>query len=153
VAARRLIAILLVLLFLSSLAAALAPVQEGRKVVSSSTSTTSTTSTTAEAPTSPEAEAAEGPSLISQSVDASGERPALVRAKVGDQLQLRVTSQRSGTVELAGLGPAEDVGSEQPAYFDVLLRDDGSFPVRFLDSDEEIARIEVSPPAVDSTDR
>ena len=150
-AARRLIAILLVLLFLSSLAAALAPVQEGQKVVSSSTSTTSTT---AEVPAPPEADAAEGPRLISQSLNASGGRPAVVRAKVGDQLQLRVTSQDSGTVELAGLGPTEDVGSEQPAYFDVLLRDDGSFPVRFLGTDDpDIARIEVSPSTVSSTDR
>ena len=140
-AARRLIAILLVLLFLSSLAAALAPVQEGRKVVSSSTSTT----TTADVPTVPAPDAAPESRLVKQSVDASAEPPAVVRARVGDQLQLRVTSQRSGTVELHGLGPTEDVGARQPAHFDVLLRDDGSYPVRFLGTEQTIAEIRVDP--------
>jgi hypothetical protein len=140
-AARRLIAILLVLLFLSSLAAALAPVQEG---VKNGTSTEST-STTAESATLPEDGATDEGRLIAQSVDASGLRPAVVRARAGDRLELRVTSHRSGTVELEGLGPAEDVGPHQPAYFDVFLRDDGSFPVRFIDTGIEIARIEVAP--------
>jgi hypothetical protein len=139
-AARRLIAILLVLLFLSSLAAALAPVEQGTKVVSTSTSTT-----TAEAPAPPDTEGSSGARLVSQSVDTSDGRPARVRAKVGDQLRLEVTSRRSGTLELVGLGPAEDVGAQQPAYFDVLLREDGTFPIRFLGTDREVAEIKVSP--------
>lgn len=146
-AARRLIAILLVLLFLSSLAAALAPVQEGVKTDSSS----STSTPTAETTTPSGDEALEEGRLISQSVDASGERPALVRARAGDLLELTVTSRRHGTVELEGLGPAEDVGPQQPAHFDVFLRDDGSFSVRFIDTGDEIARIEVSPPRIDTS--
>lgn len=142
VAARRLIAILLVLLFLSSLAAALAPVQPGTETTSSTTS--SGTAPAAEAPALPGGALGE-PRVIDQSIHASDDRPALIRARVGDQLQLRVTSRRSGTVELQGLGPAEDVGAGQPAFFDVLLRDDGSYPVRFLDRKRQIARIRVSP--------
>ncbi len=142
-AARRLIALLLVLLFLSSLAAALAPVQNGTKVVS--TSSTSTTST-AEAPRLPDPDAESEARLVSQSIDASALRSIPIRVRVGDQLQLKVTSSKAGTIELAGLGPTEDVGAEQPAFFDVLLRDNGTFPVRFLGTDDEIATIEVSPP-------
>ena len=138
-AARRLIAILLVLLFLSSLAAALAPVEQNPQ--SASTTSTTTTTTTAGNP----APSGEAGRLIDQSIDASGERGSLVRARVGDQLRLRVTSSRPGTVELVGLGPAEDVGSRQPAFFDVLLRDAGDYPVRFLGAEREIARIRVSP--------
>jgi hypothetical protein len=144
VAARRLIAILLVLLFLSSLAAALAPVQDGRKLVSS---TSSTETTTAEAPALPASDASSDARLISQSVDARNRRAAPIRARTGDQLQLRVTSDTPGTVELVGLGAAEDVGPKQPAYFDVLLRTDGTYPIRFFGADEDIARIEVSLPA------
>ena len=149
-AARRLIAILLVLLFLSSLAAALAPVQEGTRTDSSSASSTTST---ADTPTLSDDEAVDEGRLVAQSVDASGERPAVVRARVGDRLELRVTSQRPGTVELEGLGPAEDVGPRQPAFFDVILRDDGSFPVQFIDTGDEIARIEVSPPRIESAIR
>jgi hypothetical protein len=139
-AARRLIAILLVLLFLSSLAAALAPVQDRTATESSSTSTT------AEPTTLPDAEVAQDARLVTQSVHASAPRPALIRARVGDRLRLRVTSRRSGTVELVGLGPAEDVGPRQPAFFDVFLREDGSYPVQFLGTEREVARLEVSPP-------
>ncbi len=143
-AARRLIALLLVLLFLSSLAAALAPVQNGVRDGSSSTST----ATEADAPAAAE-EVAEGESsLVTQTVDASAGRPTVVRAQTGDRLRLEVTSSRAGTVELAGLGPAEDVGENQPALFDVYLRDDGSYPVRFIDDEREIARIDVSIPPV-----
>ena len=139
-AARRLIAILLVLLFLSSLAAALAPVPEREGSTSSSTSTT-------EASTLPGAGAAQEPRLVKQTLDASVRRPVAIRARIGDRLELKVTSQlRSGTIELAGLGPTEDVGPAQPAFFDVLLREDGEYSVGFLGTDDEIARIVVSPP-------
>jgi hypothetical protein len=143
-AARRLIALLLVLLFLSSLAAALAPVQNGVRDTSSSTSTT----TTADAPTAGENVPGGESRLVTQTVDASAERPTIVRARIGDRLMLEITSSRPGTIELAGLGPAEDVGENQPAYFDVYLRDEGSYPVRFIDDPREIARIDVSIPPV-----
>ena len=143
VAARRLIALLLVLLFLSSLAAALAPVQDGMR---DGSSTGSDSTGTAEAPIPPEADTAEERRLVTESVQASGERPAVVRLRVGDRLRLTVKSRRSGTVELENLGQAEDVGPNQPAYFDVLPRDDGTFPVRFIASGREVARIEVSSP-------
>src|SRR5688500_5584805 len=138
-AARRLIAILLVLLFLSSLAAALAPVQDRAGTESSSTSTT------AGPETLPDAETPVDARVVEQSIDASAPRPALIRARVGDRLQLRVTSRRPGTVELVGLGPAEDVGPRQPAFFDVFLRDEGSYTVQFLESERDVAQLEVSP--------
>jgi len=147
VAARRLIAILLVLLFLSSLAAALAPVEDRTGTESSSTSTS-----TSDAPTLPET-GGEDARVVTQSVDASATRPALVRVKVGDRLRLRVTSRRRGTVELVGLGPAEDVGPRQPADFDVFLREEGSYPVQFLDTQRDAALIEVSPPRTEPASR
>ncbi len=151
-AARRLIAILLVLLFLSSLAAALAPVQRTEKSVSTTTSSESST-TDAENPdpaTLPGAAAGNMPRLIEQQVDTSREQAPTIRARVGDQLQLRVTSRTPGTVELAGIGATEDIGAAQPAFFDVILRNAGTYRVRFLDTGREIARIEVAePPAQD----
>lgn len=141
-AARRLIAILLVLLFLSSLAAALAPVSQTGKSASSSTTDTSTDA--AASPTLPPETSGEAPTLINQSIDTALEKPPLIRASIGDQLQLKVTSQETGTVELVHIGPTEDVGPQQPALFDVLLRDPGTYPVRFLETGREIAKIVVT---------
>ena len=138
-AARRLIAILLVMLFLSSLAAALAPV-DGPQEEAGSTGSSSSTSSVA-AP--PSASSLRG-ELIKRTIDASGAKPSIIRAAQGDQLQLRVTSATTGTVELPGLGPTEDVGPEQPAFFDVLFRRAGDYSVRFLESRREIVRIEVA---------
>jgi len=129
------------MLFLSSLAAALAPVQQGPTEGGSSES--STTESTTSAGGAPETASSE-PQLIRQGLDAAQARPLLIRASLGDQLQLRVTSERPGTVELVGLGPTEDVGPDQPAFFDVLLESEGTFPIRILDPEREFARIEVS---------
>ncbi|MDQ3759270.1 MAG: hypothetical protein M3331_04930 [Actinomycetota bacterium] len=145
-AARRLIAILLVLLFLSSLATALAPVEQaGNADSTTSTDTSTTDSTTLSGPSTGD------PQLIRQSIDSSLAEPPVVRATVGDQLQLQVTSQQPGTVELVGIGPTEDVGARQPAHFDVLLRAEGTFPVRLLGTKREIALIKVTAPGADAS--
>jgi hypothetical protein len=120
VAARRLIAVMLVLLFLSSLAAALAPVE--RQSDDTSTTTTATA-------TQPVAEQGE---LVKATIDGAANRPQRVEAVVGDQLQLRVTSDRPATIELVGLGPTGDVDPLAPALFDVLLDRPGRYAVREL---------------------
>jgi len=127
------------MLFLSSLAAALAPVQQGPSEGGSSTSSTTESATDDVSAT----ETSSDPQLIRQGVDAGQARPLVIRASPGDQLQLRVTSEKPGTVELVGLGPTEDVGPEQPAFFDILLESDGTFPIRILETEREFARIEV----------
>ncbi|CAN5122864.1 hypothetical protein BH24ACT23_BH24ACT23_08760 [soil metagenome] len=132
--ARRLVAVLLVMLFISSLAAVLAPVDP---------ETDRSTSAT-QAEQEPATERPRG-ELIRQSVDAGGTTPQVVEASIGDQLQLRVTSERQATLVIAGIGASEDVGPDAPAFFDVLLRRGGEFPVRELKSGREVATIEVDP--------
>jgi len=135
-AARRLIAVMLVLLFLSSLAAALAPVD--RPSEDTSTSTT-------DAVTEP---VATGGDLVRETLDGRSKRPQRIRASVGDQLQLRVTARRPATIRLVGLGPIEDVDPLAPALFDVLLERKGEFPVRELGGKRELlGTIVVSPRA------
>ena len=131
-AARRLIAVMLVLLFLSSLAAALAPVER-----SSDETSTSTT----EAITEP---VAAGGDLVRATLDGRKEKIQRIRASVGDQLQLRVLSGRPATIELVGLGPTDDVDPIAPARFDVLLEERGRFPVRELGRGRELGAIVVS---------
>ena len=132
-AARRLIAVMLVLLFLSSLAAALAPVERDSE-------TTSTTTTL------PEPGSAGRGKLLRERLDAGAEHPRTIAAAVGDQLQLRVAGPSARTVELVGLGADEDVAPGAPAHFDVLLGERGDFPVRILETRREIGVIVVSPP-------
>ena len=134
-AARRLIAVMLVLLFLSSLAAALAPVEREPD------EETTTTTTPLSDVTAPAGEA----KLLRERLDAGSKRPGVIRAGTGDQLQLRVTGRRPGTVELVGLGATEDLDPEAPALFDVLLESEGRFPVELLESGRRIGTIRVSP--------
>ena len=140
-AARRLIAVILVLLFLSSLAAALAPVER-----QSETSTTTTEPVT-------EPVAAQG-KVIRATLDGAAKRPQRIPARVGDQLRLRVKSDRVATVELVGLGPTEDVDPVAPALFDVLLSEQGRYEVRELGGRREVyGTIVVSRPAQKGRDR
>lgn len=129
------------MLFLTSLATAFAPVQEGTPEGETATESTSETSTSETAVPDP---GAGEPQLIRQGLDTAQDRPPTVKAETGDQLQLRVTSRNTGTIELLGIGPTEDVGPEQPAFFDVLLVAEGTFPVRVLDTEREIATIQVA---------
>jgi hypothetical protein len=135
VAARRLIAVMLVLLFLSSLAAALAPVEQ-RRDESSSTSTSTTT--TAEADTRG--------ALVRKTLDARRKRTPSVRARVGDQLQLLVKSDDVAIVELPAFGLTDDVDPVAPARFDLLLDREGDFQVRELGG-RKLGTVEVSRPA------
>ena len=122
---------MLVLLFLSSLAAALAPVEPRDE----------TTSTTTEPLAGAEPERGE---LLRETIDVPAKRPNTIRARTGDQLQLRVTARRPGTIELVGLGADEDVDPVAPALFDVLLDRPGRFPVRELGSGRRVGLILVS---------
>jgi hypothetical protein len=132
-AARRLIAVMLVLLFLSSLAAALAPVD--RQEDETSTTTTSE-------PAQPAA-STQG-KLVRETLDARHKPGGVVKASVGDQLQLKVTAPRPGTVELVRLGPTEDVDPIAPARFDVLLDvAAGRYPVRILETGRRLGTIVV----------
>jgi hypothetical protein len=133
-AARRLIAVMLVLLFLSSLAAAFAPVDRNSE----------TTSSTTTEPL-PDLAKDEG-KLLRETIDSKAKRPPTIAARVGDQLQLRVEVGRPATLELVGIGDIEDADPVAPALFDVLLDTEGRFPIRALGSKQRVATIQVSPP-------
>lgn len=131
-AARRLIAVMLVLLFLSSLAAALAPVDRQDET---STSTTTEPNLKASAPDG---------KLVRATLDTKRQPGGVVRAAVGDQLQLKVTALHPGTVELVGLGATEDVDPLAPARFDVLLEVDAKrYRVKMLETGRTLGTIEV----------
>jgi plastocyanin len=133
VAARRLLIVMLVLLGVSTVAAALVPVE--RDADGDDTTTTSTTTT--KRPTW---------ELMRESIHAVAREPQTVRVRVGDQLQLEVTSRRAHQVEIPRLGELEDVDPDAPAHFDLLLFDRGRFPVRLVEPERKIGEIVVGRP-------
>jgi hypothetical protein len=132
-AARRLVAVMLVLLFLSSLAAALAPVERPDEDAPESTPAPATK------PVSDEGR------LVRKTIDADAKREATVKVRVGDQLQLRVRSSKPRTIELLRLGPTDDAALGVPATFDVLATQEGTFPIRILETGRRIGQIEIRP--------
>jgi hypothetical protein len=129
-AARRLVIVMLVLLFVSTLAAALIPAPD----TGDETETTRTTEPTAK-PAGRE---------LARSIDAAAKRSATIRIAVGDQLTLTVRSPRPDQVEIARLGQLEDVAPTSPARFDLLPADPGDYAVRLLGAGRVIGRIEVA---------
>jgi hypothetical protein len=135
VAARRLIILMLVLLAISSVAAALVPVDpEGL----SDESTTISTHT-------PKRELPAG-RLVPKTIDADRDHPKTVRIELGDQLQLRVTSRRADQVEIPRVGELQDVDRFTPAEFDLLPFEPGSYPVRLVEAKRKVGRILVTRP-------
>jgi hypothetical protein len=132
-AARRLILVMLALLVLSSIAAALIPVERDRL------SPRETTTTPAAEPTVPAG------TFVHRRVSAEAPKPARIRLEVGDQLDLVVTAKRAGQVEIQAFGEFDDVDPDFPARFDLLALEPGDFAVRLVDR-RTIARIEVTEP-------
>ncbi len=129
-AARRLILAMLVLLVLSSIAAALIPVDRS-KLSDSSTSTTTPA-------TPPQGR------LITQRVATTARKPPIIHMQVGDELRLTVTSPVPNMVEIPAFGELENVDPDLPAQFDLLAFDAGSFAVRLVDPPGLVARIDVA---------
>jgi hypothetical protein len=136
VAARRLIMVMLVLLELSSILAALVPVERNRPGDDSSSSTTTTTRAPAPVPSG---------ELVRRTIAADDPTPERIKLGLGDQLELTVTTAKlPDQVEIPAFGQLDDVDPDFPARFDLLALEPGSFAVRLVDAGRVVARIEVS---------
>jgi hypothetical protein len=129
-AARRLIMILLVLLFVSSLTAALVPIDRSGDETSTTT-----------APPAAEPPAAE---LVHARIDTRDKRPKTIRMQVGDQLALLVSGHAPDEVEIPRLDLLEPVDLGAPARFELLADAAGTYPIRLLEARRQIGRIVVS---------
>jgi hypothetical protein len=124
---------MLVLLVLSSIAAALIPVERDR--TDSSTTSSSTTSTT----TTDSGEAR----LIKRTVSTSARKRPTIEMRVGDQLELTVKSPVANAVEIEAFGEFEDVDPAFPAKFNLFPLAAGSHAVRLVDPPGLVATIRV----------
>jgi hypothetical protein len=148
-AARRLLIVMLILLGLSTLAAALVPPQSLRE----GTTTGSTTETTETTPPKPRSSGA----LRELTISVGGNRVPLVTCprerrrgpggcrpiEVGDELRLKVTSRRFAQLSVPAFGLLKVSAPPKPAFFDLLFQEPGIYQVLFAPSKKVAARIEV----------
>jgi hypothetical protein len=134
---RRLLLLVAVLLATGAIAAALTPRD-------SSEPTPTTTAPTA--PVVPGATGGTGVGAreVNRTVDAQGAEPAVVRARIGDLLNLVVRAPSPDVVELDGTGRFASVDSSTPARFNFFVENPGTFPIRLQETGQEIGRLVVS---------
>lgn len=121
---------MILLLVLSSVAAALVPVGSDRGQPTGQTMTVDRSRPSGE--------------LVTRTLRAGASEPQTVKVSVGDQLVLQVTSKVADQVEIPGLGEIEDIDRDAPARFDLLPFEPGSYPVRLVDAQRRVGRIVVS---------
>jgi hypothetical protein len=109
------------LLVLSSIAAALIPVQRDR--VPSRESTT----------TQPKKPTIVPGTFVHRTISTAAKAKPTIRIRVGDQLGLKVTTERPGEVEIPDFGEFDYVDPALPVHFDLLAFEAGRFPVNLVD--------------------
>jgi hypothetical protein len=135
-AARRLIALLVVVLVVASVSAALfAPTRP------SGTPEGETTTSTGNHPPHP----APAGRLVEKTVQIRSKRPEVVPLRVGDQLELTVRTRAAAQVEVPRLGMVEDAAPDAPAHVSILTAEPGRFDVRLAEG-RVVATLRVTQP-------
>jgi hypothetical protein len=135
-AARRLLIVMLVLLGLSTLAAALIP-QSGVREGETTQSTTTTTTTATPAP------AFVPPTKIT----VGGKKfPIVAPVHVGDQFTLLVRSRVPAEIEIPEFGQLAFAAPQAPARFELLASTPGTFGILIASTEKVVAQIRVLPP-------
>lgn len=141
-AARRLLIVMLVLLGISTLAAALVPPRAFRDQTGSTATETEATET---APATGAPQAGQGGQAVQVRIFVGGRTTPVVPLALGDQLSLTVcTRETTDLLEIPLIGRVEPVRPGVPTYFNLLPRQKGSYALRFVEKDSVAARIEVS---------
>jgi hypothetical protein len=153
-AARRLLIIMLVLLGVSTLAAAMIDTSSFRDEGTGST----VASETATEASVPEDTVPEGSELKPVIIEVYRAPVTVIPVRLGDQLPLIVRARKADLVEIPALGLLEPVDSRAPARFDVFADATGNYGIRLVNADRVVGRIEVrkrgtaSPPAAATGD-
>lgn len=134
---RRLLVLMAVLLGLTALATSLAP----RPGLGGRGAAPAPSQTPARGPSALRPDASR---VIARTLVADpGRVPAVVRARVGDTVQLSVKGDVLDSVELVGLDQISTLEPGSPARFELLADAKGRFGIRLLDADRSIGRLEV----------
>jgi type II secretory pathway pseudopilin PulG len=140
-AVRRLLIVMLILLGISTLAAALVPQRPNENNDSSETTETATSAQSA-TETAPSADGR----FVAARIFVGGKKVKVVPLALGDRLRLTVCSREfTGLLEIPRLGRFDPIAPGTPVLFDLLPEATGSYAIRFVEPDSLAARIEVGP--------
>jgi hypothetical protein len=131
--------IMLVLLGVSTLAAALVDTSSFRDEGTGSTAVSETTESSVPVDTVPE-----GRPLKPVIIEVYRAPVTVVPVTLGDQLPLIVRSRKPDLVEIPALGLLEPVNPNAPARFNVFADATGNYGIRLVNADRVVGRIEVS---------
>jgi hypothetical protein len=123
--ARRLLLLAAVLMLLTALAAGLAPQPDSD-----------------DPPSAPPA--AQSPEIVERSISAS-EDDQRVEATVGDLIRLEVTGELIDEVQIERLDRIDPIEPATPARFEVIPETAGVYPIRLIDADRRIGRLDIKP--------
>jgi hypothetical protein len=123
--ARRLLLLAAVLMLLTALAAGLAPEPE-------------------DTDTPPSQPAARPPAVVEESISAD-QADQDVRAQVGDLIRLEVTGDLLDQVQIERLDRIDPIEPLTPARFEVIAETPGVYPIRLIDADRRIGRLDIRP--------
>ncbi len=123
--ARRLLLLAAVLMLLTALAAGLAPQPDDGST-----------------PSTPRA--ALSPEIVEESISAS-EDDQNVQAAVGDLIRLEVTGDVLDQVQIERLDRIDPIEPTTPARFEVIPETAGVYPIRLVDADRRIGRLDIRP--------
>ena len=123
---RRLLLLAAVLMLLAAVAAGLAPQPE-----------------TAESPLP--AAAPRGPVAIVDRQLSAAEDDQSVRARVGDLIRFEVTGDVLDSVEIERLDRIDGIAPNTPARFEVIAEAAGVYPIRLVEADRRIGRLDIRP--------
>jgi hypothetical protein len=150
-AARRLLIVMLVLLGLSTLAAALVPQHGLRDTTTGATTTTQPTVSTT-TPEAPAGRSLQAPitvggkkiPVVAGPVCRKGEPKCEPSIHVGDQVSLQVFSTHGqAALEIPAFGLFGIASPNAPAFFDLLPQQAGTIGILFSDTRKVAARVEV----------
>ena len=137
-AARRLLIVMLVLLGISTLAAALVPTPDRS---GSPTGATDTVDTGSE----DKPERRQATSRLVRRRIRVGDKPAVVHVHPGEQLRLAVGGPFGDDIEIPALGLTATMTPYAPATFDVIVPESGTFAIRAVQTGRLVGRIESRP--------
>ena len=87
---------------------------------------------------------AQSPEIVERSISASQDDQS-VQARVGDLIQLEVTGELIDQVQIERLDRIDSIEPTTPARFEVIPATAGVYPIRRVDADRRIGRLDIKP--------
>jgi hypothetical protein len=143
-AARRLVIVMLVLLAVSTLAAALVPAPESDQGAEETTGRGS--APPRGGPADGSAPAVPGRRAVVSRIRISNRRPPTIALRPGDQLTLQVSASFGDDVTIPAFGLTETMTPLAPASFDLIVDRAGTFAVRTVETVRLVGRIKATTP-------